>query len=1036
MSERRFSARRLAALLGDEHPPTAQQAAAIEAPVEPQLIIAGAGSGKTATMASRVVWLIANGLVRGDQILGLTFTRKAAGELARRVRTRLARLAGVDGVVVPGGAPLTAEPTVSTYHAYAAALVTEHGLRAGLEAGASVLSAAQAWQIAYGVVRGYDGDMSAVTVGVEETVKRVLSLSDEMSEHLRTPEELVGFTEQLLAELDERIARPTQDVTTTVNGLRARLQLLPLIAEYHRRKQAVPACDFADQLSQAAMLARTVPQVGEIERRRFRVVLLDEYQDTSHAQVELLRHLFGEGHPVTAVGDPCQSIYAWRGASAGTLARFADDFPATADRPARRCELTVSWRNTAAVLEAANTVSEPLRSTGLTVAELEPGHTGVGTVEVGLVRTVEDEAVWVADRIASVWDAAEPPSTAVLVRRRDQIASLERALRARALPVEVVGMGGLLDAPEVREVYATLQVLARPQSGPALVRLLTGPRWRIGPRDLAALHGRARSLAPDRRGFEPSTDDLDEVTLSEALEDPGDPDDYSPAAWERFELLRGELARLRSRADQSVGDMVAEVIRLCGLDVEVLVHHEDAGRLDAFVEQAAIYSGHAAAPSLAGFLSYLEAAEERERGLEVKGAAVHPTAVQIMTVHAAKGLEWDCVAVPGLTAERFPGTARDANWLTAPGKLPYPLRGDALELPALNIRDVAKPADLKTAVAAFQRDLKTHHELEERRLAYVALTRARHRLWACGYHWDHGSAKKRGPSVFLEEVRRHASEETWVTEDGDQNPLLAESPQAMWPDPTPLGARQQDWLTAAHDVRSHDGSAIEDTDIAQETEMLLAEAAQRYDNRALLPLPQQISVSQLVNWHADGQEFAVSIRRPVPGPPTPHARRGTAFHAWVERHFGAGALLDVTELPGAADPDVDPDEELVALQEAFKASSWAGRTPVALEVPFSTVLAGVVIRGRMDAVFAVDDGFVVVDWKTGRPPRGASARAAATQLAAYRQAWAGLRNVPLEKVDAAFHYVAPNLTVRPRDLMDVDDLAAPLRTDKSNTVEP
>ena len=109
---------------------------------------------------------------------------------------------------------------------------------------------------------------------------------------------------------------------------------------------------------------------------------------------------------------------------------------------------------------------------------------------------------------------------------------------------------------------------------------------------------------------------------------------------------------------------------------------------------------------------------------------------------------------------------------------------------------------------------------------------------------------------------------------------------------------------------------------------------------------------------------------------------------------------------------------------------------MALEVPFSTVLAGVVIRGRMDAVFAVDDGFVVVDWKTGRPPRGASARAASTQLAAYRQAWAGLRNVPLEKVDAAFHYVAPNLTVWPRDLMNVDDLAAPLRTDKPNTVEP
>ncbi|MGH8791468.1 MAG: PD-(D/E)XK nuclease family protein, partial [Stackebrandtia sp.] len=195
-----------------------------------------------------------------------------------------------------------------------------------------------------------------------------------------------------------------------------------------------------------------------------------------------------------------------------------------------------------------------------------------------------------------------------------------------------------------------------------------------------------------------------------------------------------------------------------------------------------------------------------------------------------------------------------------------------------------------------------------------------------------------------------------------------------------------------------------------------------------VPAPVQLSVSQLTAWHADSQEFARTLRRPVPGPAAPHTRRGTAFHAWVESRFNSTALFSLDELPGAADGDPDPDADLVALQEAFEASQWARMIPIALEVPFTTVLEGVVVRGRMDAVFPAADGaFEVVDWKTGRPPRGEAARAAAVQLAAYRQAWAALRGVDPSKVYASFHYVRENRTVRPADLPDLAQLAQPLR---------
>ncbi len=163
----------------------------------------------------------------------------------------------------------------------------------------------------------------------------------------------------------------------------------------------------------------------------------------------------------------------------------------------------------------------------------------------------------------------------------------------------------------------------------------------------------------------------------------------------------------------------------------------------------------------------------------------------------------------------------------------------------------------------------------------------------------------------------------------------------------------------------------------------------------------------------------------MPTEPNPYARRGTAFHAWLEQRFGADRLLDLDELPGAADADAAPDEALVELQEAFLASEWADRSPVEVEVPFATVIAGVVVRGRMDAVFARPGGrFDVVDWKTGAQPTGTAAEVAAVQLAVYRLAWAELAGVPVDRVGAAFHYVRHGVTVRPADLLDVAGLTA------------
>ncbi|MGR6321960.1 ATP-dependent DNA helicase [Micromonospora soli] len=1077
--------------------PTREQAAIIATPVEPLLVVAGAGSGKTETMAARVVWLVANSYVRPEQVLGLTFTRKAAGELAHRVRTRLDQLIrrlGRQGRD-PHDDPFAGEPTVSTYHSYAGRIVTEHGLRAGYEPTTRLLTEASRWQLVDLLVRNYDGDMSAVDRMPSTITDAVLALAGELDEHLVDPDQLAAWTGRFFADVQSRPGRVYADVRKALQLQQIRLKLLPLVRAYGRRKDDFEAMDYADQLARAARVARDHPGVGVIERDRFRVVLLDEYQDTSHAQVVLLNALFGGGHPVTAVGDPCQSIYGWRGASAGTLDRFPAEFARADGTPARVLSLTTSWRNRPEILGVANALSVPLRAAGARVPELHaalsvrepiphrsPRGQAAGTVHCALLETYADEAEWIADSVLAAWRGAagmpgalpehipvpRRPTTAVLVRLRSQIPAIESALRARGLPVEVVGLGGLLDTPEVRDVVCTLRVLADPTDGAALLRLLTGARWRIGPRDLVALHRRAKAIARARRelaggdGPEITVDGLDEATLVEALADLGPAQAYSAEGYARLRAYGMELALLRYRLDQSLPELIADIERTIGLDVEVAVRAGrdgtgDAGlargHLDALGDVAARFSGETPGATLAGFLAYLAAAEDEERGLTPGEVEVVEGAVQILTAHAAKGLEWDVVAVAGLTRGVWPGPVRNSDhWLGGLGVLPFPLRGDADGLPELGLHGAEDQRGVARALEDFTDAWRAHDEREERRLAYVAVTRPRRLLLCSGYWWGEGTKKFRGPSVFLREVHDacldgaagHLVDE-WAPEPaGDAvNPTTEVVLRAEWP-ADPLGARRPALAEAAALVRRHladPGAARHEDAVAaagpdddpevarwrREADLLLAERAEllRGAEAVEVELPHHLSVTQLVALRRDPAALARALRRPMPTEPNPYARRGTAFHTWLEQRFGADRLLDVDELPGAADDDAAPDEALTELQERFLASEWADRVPVEVEVPFATVIAGVVVRGRMDAVFARPGGrYDVVDWKTGRQPTGREAEAATVQLAVYRLAWAELAGVPVERVGAAFHYVRDGVTVRPADLLDADGLTA------------
>lgn len=1102
----RYSPVELACALG-LFEPTEEQAAVIAAPPGPLVVIAGAGAGKTETMAARVVWLVANGYAEPGQVLGLTFTRKAAGQLLRRVRSRLARLAGTELTIGSQPGPPVGEPAgapmVSTYHAFAGQLLREYGLLspgAGeyaqpVEPDTRLLSETELWQLAFDVVNGYRGELHTDKTPAAVTAM-VLRLSGQLAEHLvdtgrlcDTHVELERLVHTLPAGRYQRDRGPSQWLLRMLATQAERAELVPLIDALHRRMRAEKVMDFGTQMASAARLASAVPQVGEQLRSRHRVVLLDEYQDTGYAQRILLSSLFGGGIDeqlaLTSVGDPIQSIYGWRGASATNLPRFTTDFPRPDGGPAPVLELRTSWRNPPRALHVANAVSADARRRSVAVHALRsrPDATP-GTVRCALLPDVQAEREWVADQLQrryqqAATDGVLPPTAAVLLRRNADAAPLAAALRARGVPVEVVGLAGLLSVPEVADVVAMLRLVADPTAGAAAMRVLTGPRWRLGARDVAALWRRAVTL--DGGQATPSGDtaeriaeaagpEADAAGLADALADPGPASGYSVEGYRRIAALAEELSVLRGHLGHSLPDLVAEVRRLMGVDCEVRAALPAAGwtgteQLDAFADVVSGYAervGAAASGSSAsvgGLLAYLDAAAVVENGLPPAQIVVAQNRVQVLTVHAAKGLEWQVVAVPHLSGGVFPSTAQARTWLTDAADLPPLLRGDRASagvhgVPILDTSDVTDRKQLSDKISAHRRQLEQRRVDEERRLLYVAITRAEDTLLLSGHHWGATGIKPRGPSNFLCELKdiidRSAAAgqpcgviEHWAPSpaDGDRNPLRDSVHEAIWP--VDLGAPPACGGLGSRRVDVERGAALVAAAMSvdapapmsdADTEDWTADVDALLDERARAPrspartLPSGLSVSSLVDLARDPEHAAQRLMRRLPTRPDPHALLGNAFHDWVERFYGTERLFDLADLPGAADTDIAQRdaEELATLQKAFLASPWAARTPVAVEVPFEMAIGSTVVRGRIDAVFAdPDGGAVVVDWKTGEPPRGSeAARLAAIQLGVYRLAWAALSGCRGSLVRTAFHYVRTGVTVAPDVLPEPDELAA------------
>ena len=643
-----------------------EQEQAVKHAGSPLLIVAGAGSGKTRVLSHRIAYLLATGRARPHEILAITFTNKAAAEM----RERIAALVGED---------VAKKMWVSTFHSSCVRILRREAASVGLKSSFSIYDSADSLRLITMVSKGLELDPKKFTP--KSIAHKISALKNELID-------------------DEQYA------ATVASNDPFAMAVLQVYRGYTERLRAANALDFDDLIAHVVNIFRAFPAVADNYRRRFRHVMVDEYQDTNHAQYALVRELTGPDGPtpggeLTVVGDSDQSIYAFRGADIRNINEFSKDYP-----DAETIKLEQNYRSTQTILSAANEVIK--RNPDRPEKRLWTAE-GDGEMIIGYVGESEsDEARWIADEILRLNDeeGIRPGDVAIFYRTNAQSRSLEEQLIRVDLKYKVIGGTRFYDRKEVKDALAYLRALVNPEDDINVRRILNEPKRGIGDRaeySVAALAERERIsfMAALRRaedapglgtrgqnmigGFVKIMDDLAVVA-----------EGSGPAeALEAVLEQTGYLEMLRSSNDPQDESRVENLAELVAV-VRDFMKDNPEGTLTDFLERVALVADADSIP---------EAPSDAE-GVDM---AHREGMVTLMTLHTAKGLEFPVVFLTGMEHGIFP----------------------------------------------HQRSLTDEKELaEERRLAYVGLTRARQRLYLtrAEYRSLWGQAQYNPASQFLEEI--------------------------------------------------------------------------------------------------------------------------------------------------------------------------------------------------------------------------------------------------------------------------------------------
>jgi DNA helicase-2/ATP-dependent DNA helicase PcrA len=681
---------------------------------------------------------------------------------------------------------------------------------------------------------------------------------------------------------------------------------------------------------------RTQPEIAAAVAGQRKYALLDEYQDTNYAQRVLLTSIYQHGGVVSAVGDDMQSIYAFRGAHVRNIVEFADHFA-----PTKLRSLTLNRRSGSNIVSFANRI-QGLVAGALDKTLTAPVDAPADGIECFLAASEVEEANQIATDVDGAVRSGHTSwsECAVLCRTRSLIGPITSALERRKIPVEVVGIGGLLERPEIVDLLAWLELLADRTHNVPLVRLLRGPVFRLGDRDLAALARHARGLIDERVvGGERAP-----MVLADAVRDRLQVEGLSHAAVVRLDELCAVWDDLCAAAERvPLAELCDEIARRT--DLWAVCDDTARENLLRFGDLAQRYAPIEGAGGLGEFVDYIATVMESEEELG-EATPGDVDAVKVMTVHQAKGLEFDEVWVAGLANKKFPSPSRGGdNPESSAAALPWWVRENSEELPHWS--EVSSGQAMTDIVRKRNLD-------EERRLFYVACTRARRRLVLSAAQWYSGPATPQGPSEFYDFA---AAQTDLVAEryrhdptDRDPRVVAMESYQreaaAAVPPPPVVPAKRGRRRTPNEPVELP--MSLFDVSAAPVSTQPRA--------------PFGLSVSSLVSFARCPRQFHWSTVRPLPRRGSTAATVGTIVHRWIEtRHGPQGVLLDT---------DYAESQGIVAgLQQSFADSAYAALVPAAVEAPFELLVGGHIIRGRVDAVYAHGDTDIeLVDFKTGRTP--------------------------------------------------------------------
>lgn len=960
--------------------PTKEQQSILDLGPDSIRVSAGAGTGKTTTVAMAISNLVAKHGVAPENILGITFTNKAASELADRVRGYLG--VGVD----PGR-----EVEVHTYHGFAAQVLSEFGLLAGLDQRPEVITPTFSRQLLNETFLNTDYDLIDITWSGR--LDQIKQLGDRLGDHLLEPSDLM------------KEGHPDEEPWPE------RLEMLRTLERYQSDKRDLSVVDYADLITLATRLVQSNAMVRQTIRDRFRVVVLDEYQDTNPAQRIMLSTLFGDGFPVIAVGDADQTIYEWRGASAENFNRFPEHFSRPDGGTPHAKELTGNYRSGQRILDVANQIRQQANPDA---AALTSPDRDDGSIETRWAGTAMIEAEWIARRFEQIHEAGVAWSDmAVLFRKNKDFAMIVEAFARHEIPIEVANLGGLLAIPEIAEIRAWMKLLNNPGDASAALQILTGSRYRLGLADLAPV---SRWI---RANTDSDPDELPPIAFIEGIQGINALDDVRDAARTGYQHFLSIYLDLLKEAQ---GASLVEVARLIldrtrsWADVEAM---PEVARLTArlniyrFLDLAEEWSPLRGKSSLGAFLEYLDTMEG-EPAEELDAARLSgEDAVTLVTVHRAKGLEWEVVAIPAVTDGNFPGRSQSHPDPQKASVLPIEYRVDSM------FDDL--PEDSKARTAYFQ----AMNLNQEWRVAYVAATRARSHLLVSGAYWyghPEPTVNPKSPSPLFELIDASPHREDAGKDDLPERPeILRFESSDDDPDPVfPAGwiPSLRKALTDANHVTDLAREYGVEADTKDNEEGWAVRLFELPDELDLGPVPGQttISVTGLVTYAGCPKQYFWSEVDRLPRRRNMAAVAGTEVHRRIElQQRGAIPFEEMDrEIYDVPDGDYRP-----GAFRTFEGSRFAADTAARVEAPFVIDVGNDLrVRGRIDAIYDRGGHWEIVDFKSGKP---SSHPARVVQLEAYAVACDevdfGLS--PAKSVRVTFAYLGDGLV---EESNEVDDL--------------